>query len=162
LRIGELLALRRQDLHLDRGVLEVRQTMTRFGIERGTKSDKLRNRVAQDHDLGREVPLTAELCEILGRMPKRIDTPLLFPAPAGNVYWPGQWRKDILIPAQKRCGLAIRPHEMRHSFASHMLAAGVDEHDLAEALGHTVLTMLGTYSHPLRRSFDVIREAVGE
>jgi integrase len=161
LRIGELLALRRCDLHLDRGILEVRQTLTDFGIEAGTKGDKLRG-ITDPDEIGREVPLTAELVGILKGMPKRIDSNLLFPAPQGGVWWRSEWFRDVWQPAQKRSGMDPRPHEMRHSFASLMRAAGVNDDDLAEVLGHTVLTMLRGYSHPLRRSYDSIRMAVGE
>ncbi|MDQ3758529.1 MAG: tyrosine-type recombinase/integrase [Actinomycetota bacterium] len=58
--------------------------------------------------------------------------------------------------------MTIRPHEMRHSWITHLRAAGVNDADLAEMAGHTVETMLGRYSHALGRSFDAARRAVGE
>lgn len=160
LRIGELLAVRRQDLHLDRGVLEVRQTLTEFGIEAGTKRDKLMG-ITDPVEQGRVVPLTPELCEILKAMPKRIDSLLLFPAPLGGLWWYGQFLKDVWAPAQARCGLDPTPHEFRHSVVSHMRAAGVNDEDLAKIMGHSVSTMIRGYSHSLGRSNDVFRKAVG-
>ncbi len=64
-------------------------------------------------------------------------------------------------PARKTSSMKITPHDLRHSWITHMRAAGVDDADLAEMAGHTVATMLGTYSHPLGKSFDQVRRVVG-
>ena len=44
---------------------------------------------------------------------------------------------------------------------THLRAAGIDDADLAAVAGHTVETMIGTYTHPLRRSHDRIRKVIG-
>jgi integrase len=56
---------------------------------------------------------------------------------------------------------AIRPHDCRHSWVTHLRAAGIDDADLAAVAGHAVDTMLGTYTHPLSRSHDRIRDVIG-
>ena len=58
-------------------------------------------------------------------------------------------------------GFNIRPHDCRHSYISHLRAAGIDDADLAEMAGHTVETMLARYTHPLRRSHDQVRGLIG-
>jgi hypothetical protein len=35
--------------------------------------------------------------------------------------------RDVWYPAQKASRLDIRPHEMRHSWLTHLRVAGVDE-----------------------------------
>jgi site-specific recombinase XerD len=97
---------------------------------------------------------------MLAAMPPRIDTPLLFPTPTGKLWWEKRFYRVVWQPAQTATGMDIRPHEMRHSFVSLMRAAGVDPADLAAITG-TVATMHGRYTHPLRRSFDQVRAAVG-
>jgi integrase len=52
------------------------------------------------------------------------------------------------IKASKR---AIRPHDCRHSWLTNLRAAGIDDADLAAVAGHTVETMIGTYTRPLGR-----------
>ena len=48
----------------------------------------------------------------------------------------------------KRVGLSARFHDLRHTYASLMLAAGVHPKIVSEALGHsTVATTLDIYSH---------------
>lgn len=41
----------------------------------------------------------------------------------------------------------IRPHDMRHTFASHHMMAGGDLYDLKELLGHSSITQTEQYAH---------------
>ncbi|MGN6558784.1 MAG: hypothetical protein ACTHLH_12360 [Solirubrobacterales bacterium] len=41
-----------------------------------------------------------------------------------------------------------------------MRAAGVNDADLAEIVGHRVETMLARYTHPTQQSYDAIRSAL--
>jgi integrase len=102
-------------------------------------------------------------------MSARINTPLLFPTPAGRVWHESNFRRDVWIPAlaahlgitgegdesqrrfAARCRAeikaskrAIRPHDCRHSWITHLRAAGIDDADVAAVAGHTVETMIGT------------------
>lgn len=155
LRIGELMPLRRRDLDLQAMTLEVRQTAWEGRLLAGTKTDH------NQRDAGRVVPVPPGLGELLAAMPKRIDSPWLFPTATGAFWREANWRRDVWYPAQKRTGLFIRPHEMRHSYVSRLRAAGVDPADLADVAGHTVETATSLYTHSLGRSFDAIRRAVG-
>ena len=53
------------------------------------------------------------------------------------------------IPALQRAGVRrVRFHDLRHSFASNLLAAGVDIVTVSKALGHAnVQITLTTYAH---------------
>ena len=50
---------------------------------------------------------------------------------------------------------------MRHSYLTQLGAVGIDLADLAAVAGHNIQTLIDTYTHPLGRSDDKIREAVG-
>ncbi len=65
-----------------------------------------------------------------------------------------------LAPGQKASGLDIRSHECRHSYVTHLRAAGINDADLAEIAGHRVETMLARYTHAMHQSFDAVRFAV--
>jgi integrase len=68
--------------------------------------------------------------------------------------------RDFWKPAQKASGLDIRPHECRHSYVTHLRAAGINDADLAEIAGHRVETMLARYTHALGESFSKVRRAI--
>lgn len=156
LRAGELLPLERGDLSFSDGTLEVRRTVALGETLPGTKTDH------GEQDAGRVVPVPPDLLGMLDGMPKRIDTRLLFPTPTGRVWGYQNWWKLVWCPGREASGLDIRCHEMRHSWTSLLRAAGVDSADLADVAGHTEATATARYSHPLRRSFEEIRKAVGE
>jgi integrase len=69
--------------------------------------------------------------------------------------------RDVWNPTQEAFGLDIRPHECRHSYVTHLRAAGMNDADLAEIAGHRVETMLARYTHAVGTSFSSIREAIG-
>lgn len=153
LRLGELLALYRADLEGD--VLHVRRTAWQGKLLDGTKTDH------GEAAAGRVVPVPGELGALLAGLPPRIDTRLLFPTPRGRVWQESLFYREVWRPAQAASGLLILPHSMRHSFVSHLRAAGVDPADLAEVSGHTVMTATSHYTHALGASFEAIRGAVG-
>lgn len=153
MRLGEFLALRRGDL-VD-GVFHITRTTDEGVFLEGTKTD---------HGVqvgARLVPCPAGLLGLIRRLAPRIDTDLLFPTASGKVWRASNFRRTVWKAAQDASGLDMRPHEMRHSWITHLRAAGVDDADLAQAAGHSVQTMHGVYSHALGRSFDAIREAIG-
>lgn len=91
----------------------------------------------------------------------RNGTDLLFPTPTGRLWRQRNFYRDVWYPAQRASGLDIRPHECRHSFVTHLRAAGVNDADLAQIAGHRVETMLSRYTHPVGESFDRVRAVIG-
>lgn len=90
----------------------------------------------------------------------RGECELLFTTPTGRMWRERNFYRDLWRPAQEASGLAIRPHECRHSYVTHLRAAGVNEADLAEIAGHRVETMLARYTHSLGKSFEDVRKAI--
>jgi integrase len=153
MRLGEVLPLRRGDLR--EGVFHLVRTAHEGEILDGTKNDH------GEATPGRRVPCPPGLVELLRAMPSRIDTELLFSTPRGLLWRERNFYRDVWYPAQECSGLDIRPHEMRHSYVSHLRAAGVDDADLAAITGHTVLTMVTHYTHALGKSFDNVCGIIG-
>ncbi len=144
---------RRQDF--DGEMFIVRRTAHEGTILEGTKTDH------GGESPGRIVPCPPGLGELIEALPSRIDIDLLFPTPTGRLWRERNFYRDVWYPAQEASGIDIRPHECRHSYVSHLRAAGVNDADLAEIAGHRVETMISRYTHPLRRSFDQVREVIG-
>jgi integrase len=153
MRLGEVLPLRREDF--DSQTFLVRRTAHEGTILEGTKTDH------GEQAAGRVVPCPPRLAAMIEALPTRIDTDLLFSTPTGKLWRERNFYRDVWYPAQKASGIDIRPHECRHSYVTHLRAAGVNDADLAEIAGHRVETMISRYTHPLRRSFDQVRDVIG-
>jgi integrase len=154
LRLGEVLPLRREDF--DGETLQVRRTAHEGQILEGTKTDH------GEPDAGRVVPAPATLAWMLeAQLQVSGDSKLLFTTPTGRMWRERNFYRDLWRPTQEASGLDIRPHECRHSYVTHLRAAGVNDADLAEIAGHRVETMLARYTHPIGASHRSIRGLIG-
>lgn len=155
MRLSEVLPLHRKDF--DGETLRLRRTAHEGKILEGTKNDH------GELEAGRIVPVPATLAWMLEAQINLTgpDCKLLFTTPRGRMWRERNFYRDVWKPTQDAAGLDIRPHECRHSYASQLRAAGINDADLAEILGHRVETMLARYTHPLGASFTPIRRIVG-
>lgn len=149
LRLGELLALRRADF-------DGHSLSFRFSAHEG---ELVESSHEKNHE--RTVPVPPSLAALIDRRPPRIDTDLLFPTPTGKLFRERNFYRDVWVAAQLATGLDPTPHEFRHSYVSNLRAERIDDADLANVAGHTVETMISTYTHALGRSHERIREVIG-
>jgi integrase len=158
MRIQDVLPLRRSDLDRREMVFHARRTVSLGEIQEGTKRDHLLNTA---NPSGRVAPCPPSLLALIDAIPPRIDTELLYPAPQGRLWNMRNFYRDLWYPTQRAAGLDIRPHEMRHSFLTLLVAAGVDLADLSQMAGHDLETLVSHYTHPLNRSLDKVRAIIG-
>jgi integrase len=94
----------------------------------------------------REIPINDTLRSTLQSIPRRLDVPYIFFDPAtGKPY---QNVKRSFATALRRAKIHdFRFHDLRHTFASHLVMAGVDLTTVKELLGHKSLTMTLRYAH---------------
>jgi integrase len=140
LRAGELMALRWEDVDLDVGVIRVERSYD--PKEHEIIQTKSRRR--------RDAPIIGVLRKHLmeHKLRTRPGVALVFPRRDGGHFTPTNVRSRALT-AWKRAGLdSITLHECRHSFASLMIAAGVNAKALSEFMGHSSIQItFDRYGH---------------
>jgi integrase len=146
LRTNEWTAIERRDIDRDGPAVLVRR---RHARGRATPYPKTQRR---------RVPLTAAAFEALRSLPPRLDTPLVFPAAEGGPIEINNWRRRVWHPALEAAGLRQRgPYQLRHTFATRALAAGVSIFKLARVMGASVRTIDHHYGAFIRESEDEVR-----
>lgn len=144
IRIGELCALRWQDIDLEKSILTVRQTVQR--IMKNGGGTRLIVTAPKSTSSVREIPLPDFIMPVLKKIQAEKSAYLL----SGNskIIEPRtmQYRFKSLL---KRAGLPyINFHSLRHSFATSCVALGVDVKTLSEILGHSSVELtLNRYVH---------------
>lgn len=134
LRLGELLALRWDAVDLKAGRLHVREAAAR-GIVGTPKSGR-----------SREVPLNDTAIAAL-RGWQHLRGPMVFCTDAGRMLTKNE-AKAPLRRAQRRAGIvALGWHDLRHTFASHLVMRGVAIKAVQELLGHATIEMTMRYAH---------------
>lgn len=134
LRLGELLALKWDDLSWRSEKLLVRRSLYRKKF------------VAPKSGKSREVPMNSKLVALL-RSSRHLKGDLVFSSQSGNPLDPSNVKKPFFA-ALKRAGLRkIRFHDLRHSFASQLVSASVPLKVVQELLGHASITMTLRYAH---------------
>lgn len=145
LRVGELLALKWEDLDLSAGRLMVRRTLW----------DK--QEVLPKGGQAREVPLGDEVIAAL-KAHRHLRGPYVFCDETGARLTHSKVKR-VVPGACAKAGLAKRltTHGLRHTFASHLVMLGQSLKAVQELLGHTTIEMTMRYAH---LSPDVKRDAV--
>jgi len=125
MRKGEILSLKWDNLDLKHG----------FILLDSTKNGERR-----------EIPINDTVRGSLQGLTRRIDIPYVFYDPAtckpyGDI-------KRSFNTALRRAGIRdFHFHDLRHTFASHLIMAGVDLTTVSRLLGHKTLTMTLRYAH---------------
>jgi integrase len=154
LRQGELFALRDRAIDFARRSLVV-EGGAREGQLVPTKTSAGRRRVCLSGEALRHVRE-----QLLARVPNELE--LVFPSPGGVVWHKDNFMARIFRPAVRRAGLApLRFHDLRHTYAALMVAAGAHPKLLQAQLGHTSINVtLNTYGHLFPDAFAEIGDAL--
>jgi integrase len=125
LRPAELVALERQDVDRAGGAVYVRRQFVRGQV----RPPKTRRSL-------RSVPIQSVALEAIEQSPAS-ESPLLFPAPRGGHIDMHNFRAREWRPAQLAVGIdpVRRPYDLRHTYATFALRAGVSIFDVSRFMG---------------------------
>jgi len=159
LRGGELRELRWGDLDLHApGWVTVARRAAFLSAEKGYDVGPPKS------GAGRRVPLASDLVEELERWPRTLGTDLVFPDPDWGDYRSNDRIKWAFRRALRRGAIPgkARPHDLRHSFASDLLARGADLETVRVLGGWSSLAMVQRYVHTGDdRMVDAVERLVG-
>lgn len=150
LRVSELIALRRADLHLEEGYLTC--------VGKGSKERLVpigdQATLWVERYLGSGRAVLASKAHGLDRRSLR----LFVNARGGPLSRVGCWK--IVKTYGTRAGLpaGLSPHVLRHSFATHLLERGADLRVIQLMLGHADLSTTQIYTHVLEARLRAVYE----
>jgi integrase len=157
LRFGEATALRRGDVKLDRGRIDVHKAVERVNGVYSVGPTKT-------HE-NREVPVPSPVLDLLRqRIGSQSTDGLLFPGADG--YLKNHEFRKVFDPAATRAGVpGLSPHELRHTCASLAIrdsGAPASIKTVQRLLGHKTATMtLDQYGHLYDDELDEVAERLG-
>lgn len=150
MRIGEICALKWEDIDINLGVIHVRKTLQRIYIrENGVNRTELVMDTPKTSTSMRDIPMTKDLLSILKPLTRVVnqeyfvltnDTVPTEPRTYRNYY------KKLLVKLNIP---QIKFHGLRHSFATRCIESHCDYKTVSVILGHSnISTTLNLYVHP--------------
>lgn len=150
IRIGEICALKWEDIDLDSEIICIRRTLQRiYNIEKGNRRTELIIDSPKTKNSIREIPLSKELLKMLKPIKKVVNNSFYVLTNDSKPTEPRTYRcfykklmKEIGIPE-------LKFHGLRHSFATRCIESNCDYKTVSVLLGHSnISTTLNLYVHP--------------
>lgn len=145
LRLGEICALKWEDIDMDGGLLYVKRTVQRIKTDDLDAKTILREDEPKSATSKREIPLPDAVMDLLQDFRGNGEYVVCGNRPAEPRTMYNHYQKHL----RHTCIARKKFHCLRHTFATNCINAGVDVKSLSEILGHADVTItLNRYVHP--------------
>lgn len=150
LRIGEICALKWNDINITEGTITVSRTIERiYMVEGKKKHTELVISSPKTKNSCREIPMSKELLAIVKPLKKIVNDNFYV---LTNDEYPTEPRtyRNYYNGLMEKLGIPkLKYHGLRHSFATRCIEAGCDYKTVSVLLGHSnISTTLNLYVHP--------------
>lgn len=150
LRLGEICALRWENINLKQGILKIDSTLQRIQdpeMTHGAKTRVIREQ-PKSPSSRREIPIPDFLLELLRAIDPGVDPELYFLTGTTRFMEPRTYQNRFKYYLKFNEIPYTNFHTLRHTFATRCTMAGVDAKSLSEILGHSTVQMtLNYYVH---------------
>lgn len=145
IRLGEVCALKWEDIDLPQKIIHIRLTVQRIKAEDGETKTKLLETAPKSAFSEREIPISTPIAELMGQF-KREKGYFL----CGNKPMEPRTYQNRFKAYLREAGIGeYNFHALRHTFATNCVESGMDTKSLSEVMGHSdVQTTLRKYVHP--------------
>ncbi len=101
------------------------------------------------HGEARHIPMNDLVVEVLRSLPSRLKSTYVFPSQTGtSPLNANNFINRVWKAALKKANLtALHWHDLRHTFTSRLVMAGVDLRTVQELMGHKTIAMTLRYAH---------------
>lgn len=148
MRIGEICALKWDNIDLNAGTISVCQTLQRLQDKENKGKTKILISEPKSQSSKRIIPTPTFLTKLLNQI--KPSSPCAFFLTGGENFMEPRTLDNIYKKCLSECEIKrINFHALRHTFATRCVEAGFDIKSLSEILGHSnVSTTLNLYAHP--------------
>ena len=150
LRIGEICALKWNDINITEGTITVSRTIERiYMVEGEKKHTELVISSPKTKNSCREIPMSKELLAIVKPLKKIVNDDFYVLTNDEHPTEPRTYRNYYNGLMEKLGIPKLKYHGLRHSFATRCIEAGCDYKTVSVLLGHSnISTTLNLYVHP--------------
>lgn len=150
LRIGEVCALKWEDIDTDAGTITVQRTIERIYIIEGDKKHtELVMNTPKTKNSYREIPMSKELLTLIKPLKKVVNGSFFVLTNEDIPTEPRTYRNYYKQLMDKLEIPKIKFHGLRHSFATRCIESNCDYKTVSVLLGHSnITTTLNLYVHP--------------
>ena len=148
LRIGELCALKWNDIDFKKNILSVNKTIQRVYIkDKDNNISKVIITTPKTKNANREIPINKEFLELLKKLKTKGDDYII--TGSSKYLEPRTYRKYFNKVLKQVKIKQFNFHSLRHTFATNCISLGVDYKTVSELLGHANVNItLNLYVHP--------------
>lgn len=150
MRIGEVCALKWEDIDIAQGIINVKRTIERiYIIENGERRTELIISTPKTQNSIREIPLSKELIKVIKPLKKVVNDTFFVLTNESKPTEPRTYRNYYKSVLQNLKIPLLKFHGLRHSFATRCIESQCDYKTVSVILGHAnISTTLNLYVHP--------------
>lgn len=155
MRIGEVCALKWENIDLDVKVIKVRSTVSRIYDGSGDRKTSIEFSKPKTIDSNRDIPIQTDLYRILKKYQAVSCNDYFVISGSRNLIEPRTFRNYYKKFITEQVGLnhCIKFHGLRHTFATRLVESGAEITAVSKIMGHSDVSItMNLYVHPTTSS----------